>query len=204
MWSSITQEFIVDIVKPWDELNLALSKPSALGSINSLQSKANNLSVALTHFGEKFPQKIQSSQILRDMANTFKHTTLKDNTKQTRLMSFSLIECRVVNDQEDFRFLRNQIDIQRDGQTWDFMEESLKEIFFWINSGDLDAFNTEALLIFNNSETPWERTIRLYIDNNTPQLISSGFRIVKDNGSGELEVYNAKEVSLEYYQKQAT
>jgi hypothetical protein len=198
MWSPLTQEFIVDIVKPWVELNIELSKPSALGSINSLQSKANNLSVALTHFGEKFSPKINRPGILRDMADTFKHTKLRNNTRQTRLMSFSLIECRVVNDQEDFRFLRNQIDIQRDGQSWDFMEESLKEIDFWINSGDLDVFLTESLVILNNSEwSTFQSVIRLFKDNNTPQLVSFGFRTVKENSFGELEPYDAKEVSLE-------
>lgn len=107
--------------------------------------------------------------------------------------------CRDLNGQEEFRFLRNQIEIVRNNQSWDFMEESLKEIRFWINTGNLDVFSTEALVILNNLEAPWQRTIDLYRDNSTLVLLTTGFKIFKENSFGELEPYDPRTVEYRIF-----
>jgi hypothetical protein len=162
----IKYKFINDILKPWDELNELLSLPYCVEpSLSTITKMATDIAISISHFAENSEIKKReqvgkeclNNQLMIDMADMAKHSKLRKPERENKINVASLFE---YIEPSKFKFFRNKIIIEHNtyGKS-DFMETSLKAIFYWAPLLNLDVkrkliikdnnVSEKATLIFN-------------------------------------------------------
>ena len=192
--------FLTYIVKPWDELNVLLSKPFAFQpGVSDVIRLASDLAVRIRHQAEaaSLDEKAvwaesTENKIISDVADAWKHGKLRDSSRDNELFVASQFECNAEN---KFRFLRNIITVKHTtfGEI-DFMAICREAICYWIHKLELPInwngqiaegpprFEDVACLYFNP---------KYQIKMNTTRI-----KCVRRNPDGMLEPYDCPEVRL--------
>jgi hypothetical protein len=140
-------KYITDVVKPWEQLNSALSKPYAIEpGISDFSRIASSLAVAIKHSAEinglaikVLEQESTPYKIMSDVADASKHGALRDASRNNTLTVSSMFEG---NDEGKFRFLRNVVNINH---------ATLGKIDFIESSKDASLYIMQKL----NLQTHW-------------------------------------------------
>lgn len=148
--------FITEIVKPWELLNANLGMAFSMNpQINDFTTSAFSLAVSIKHMPEaslKMKTKdliteSRSYEIMSDLADSYKHGSLNNPGRQSKLVVGSMFER---NSAAKVRFLRNRITI--DHSTYgkiDFMLCSLESAVFVLQKLNIEIDWSPK--IFNNS-----------------------------------------------------
>lgn len=133
-----TPRFINDIVKPWDELSILLSKPLALQpNLSDVTRLAGGLAVAVRHEAERaeVSQAIANDEciehrIISDTADFWKHGPLRDSARDNDFSAEAFFEYEA---RKGFSFMRNALFVEHATLgKHDFLQTSKSTINYWI------------------------------------------------------------------------
>lgn len=190
------QRFISDIIRPWEELNVLLSKQYLIDpAVSDIIRVAGSLSIAIKHFLEVLGRKgisageeAQSYNIISDVADGYKHGALRDNSRNNDLITSSLFEG---NEEGKFRFIRNKVTIKHNRYgDLDFLEVSKQAVLFFIKRLNLNIFWNPPIL---ENPNPFHGEVFLYL-HHEHQVALTGLQLqiefLKRNQLGELVHYD--------------
>jgi hypothetical protein len=198
-------QFVNDIISPWANLNLDLSKLILIDSgISSFSSNAINIATAINHFPEKcgfMPADIkdesQDYRIIRDVCDGSKHVHLRDSSRDNTINISAVFEG---NNEGKYKFRRNKININHVtfGKI-DFMKSAANAINFLINKFDYKIDWDSSLRIYDGKFIDkcvlWvskQHHVQIEAKGN-PLPNSWSVEFVRKNEEGELEHYDPPE-----------
>lgn len=203
----MTIQFLTNIVKPWDELNVLLAQRLAFQpEISDVTRLAGALAVAIKHQPEavKVDPKLvlgesPENRIMSDVGDAWKHGTLDIPARRNRLTVGAQFEC---NSENKYRFVRNVVTVHHASQgDLDFITTSGAAIAYWIGKLNLGInwqpkvaegpaeFHDEAFLFFDPKYQI--------------SMSATNLRVVRRGVDGVLVPYDPSEVRFAVYEYQA-
>jgi hypothetical protein len=198
--------FLNDVIKPFDELNEALLKAYVYEpSINDVVRMAGNLASAINHqydFEKVYGKSISRNElenessenkVISDVANMTKHYELSKKDRENSLSTASAFECRG----EEFKFLRTIIRVEyNDGRTFDFMEQALLAINFWMTRRNFKL--TREIKISEMSGEFEEKAVLRYEPSKSIMMNKCNVNFFRRNENGNLEFFDPEKVNIEF------
>lgn len=160
-------EFVTNFTKPWDKLNELLAKPYAFQpDLNDPLRDAATIAIAIRHQSEKtgISQNVANAEcpangILLDVADAWKHGTLRDPSRNNKISMVSRFE---FEGKDRFRFIRNTITVDHATKgSYDLVEIEGAAIAYWLNKLGIPikwvpvvreappTFTNKVILLFN-------------------------------------------------------
>lgn len=140
-----TSRFINDIIKPWDELSVLLSKPLALQpNLSDVTRLAGGLAVSIRHQAERAEvnQSIANDEcvehrIISDTADFWKHGPLRDPSRNNDFSAEAFFE---YDARRGFSFIRNALFVEHTTLgKHDFLQTTRSAIFYWMKKRVIQA-----------------------------------------------------------------
>ncbi|MCM5507116.1 hypothetical protein [Vibrio sp. SCSIO 43169] len=165
-------DFIISIIKPWDELHAFLQLPYALDKkFSDPVIKARMLAVTIQHQTDYDKSESGSSlndedlraqspeaMRIRDFCNTIKHINRNGGKPHAQIIGVKAEA--IVNSDKSFQFLRNKILYKHDTEgEFDLMNDLYKAARFWADRRQIDLsglMNWDVKEVRVNAKSPQE------------------------------------------------
>lgn len=199
----MTQKFINDVIKPWEELGALLAEPYAFEpGLSDITRSATALAVAISHYPEyrgmgrsSIDKECQACKVMTDVADMAKHGKLRNAKRNNELYVAASFEC---DSQNQFRFLRNAVFITHAtyGEL-DFMTESLSAIEFWMTK--LGFRLNRSLSVAESSQKFCQAARLAYNEKYCLKMGSTRYRFFRRTKDNSLIPYDPPKVRIEVY-----
>jgi hypothetical protein len=183
-------EFLNDILQPWDKLNSLLIQPIAVQpGLSAITQQSRSIAGFIRNLPEKFKvnqeEVLKSSiahNLMRDLSDRTKHGDLHNPKRNSTLSVVSAFEYR---ESKKFRFIRNIITIEHASLgSHDFMETSSAAAKFWMAKM---GFSVTWEGKPKEAPNEWKNSAQLKFDGNQCiRMKQTRLQFFKMNNSGNL------------------